>query len=164
IDVESKLGVGSTFHIYLPTAARDAEQQGGEVLQAPRGSGEVVFIVDDEDTVASFTKFALENKGYRAATIDTAAQCLEALRADPNACAVLVTDQTMPGMTGTELAGKVREFAPKLPIIVMSGYFLKIPPQDIAQIGHVELLGKPFTTDELAWMVHRALHPDVAGV
>ncbi|HYD83453.1 MAG TPA: PAS domain-containing protein, partial [Opitutus sp.] len=160
IDVESRLGGGSTFHIYLPTAAKDAEQEEREVLQSPRGAGEMIFIVDDEDTVASFTKFALENKGYRAATVDTAAQCLEALRADPTACAALVTDQTMPGMTGTELAGKVREFAPNLPIIVMSGYFLKIPPQDIAQIGHVELLGKPFTTDELAWMVHRALHPD----
>ena len=164
IDVESRIGGGSTFHIYLPTAAKDAEQEEGAVLQAPRGNGEIVFIVDDEDTVASFTKFALENKGYRAATVDTAAQCLEALRADPTACAVLVTDQTMPGMTGTELAGKVREFAPQMPIIVMSGYFLKIPPEDIAQIGHVELLGKPFTTDELAWMVHRALHPEVPGV
>jgi DNA-binding NtrC family response regulator len=103
----------------------------------------------------------LENKGYRAATIDTAAHCLEALRANPSACAVLVTDQTMPGMTGTELAGKVRQFAPDLPIIVMSGYFLKIPPEEMAQIGHVDLLGKPFTTDELAWLVHRALHPEL---
>jgi PAS domain S-box-containing protein len=166
IDVESKLGRGSTFHVYLPMAKVNAEMPAGETLQAPRGQGEKIFIVDDEDTVASFTKFALENKGYRAATIDTAAQCLEALRADPEACAVLVTDQTMPGMTGTELAGKVREFAPSLPIIVMSGYFLKIPPQELAQIGQIELLGKPFTTDELAWMVHRALHPaaETAGV
>jgi DNA-binding NtrC family response regulator len=122
----------------------------------------MVFIVDDEDTVASFTKFALENKGYRATTVDTAEQCLAILTADPTACAVLVTDQTMPGMTGMELAGKVREFAATLPIIVMSGYFLKISPQEIAQIGHVELLGKPFTTDELAWMVRRALHPEPA--
>ena len=164
VDVESQLGVGSTFHIYLPMAADEAEAPTTEVLQAPRGAGEMVFIVDDEDTVATFTKYALENKGYRAVTVDTAAQCLEALRADPSACAVLVTDQTMPGMTGTELAGKVREFAPRLPIIVMSGYFLKIPPQDIERIGHVELLGKPFTTDELAWMVHRALHTGVAVV
>jgi PAS domain S-box len=163
IDVESKFGVGTTFHIYLPVAATDAETDGATTLQAPRGSGEMVFIVDDEDTVASFTKFALENKGYRAVTVDTAARCLDALRADPNACAVLITDQTMPGMTGTELAGKVREFAPTLPIIVMSGYFLKISPQELEQIGHVELLGKPFTTDELAWMVHRALNPDLAA-
>ena len=160
VDVESRMGAGSTFHIYLPVAAVDIEQQGGTTLQAPRGNSEMIFIVDDEDTVASFTKFALENKGYRAVTVDTAPQCLEALRADPTGCAVLITDQTMPGMTGTELAGKVREFAPTLPIIVMSGYFLKIPPQEIEQIGHVELLGKPFTTDELAWMVHRALHPE----
>ena len=164
VDVESRLGFGSTFHIYLPMAATDAESSPSEVLQAPRGSSEMIFIVDDEDTVASFTKYALENKGYRAVTVDTASLCLETLRANPGACSVLVTDQTMPGMTGTELAGKVREFAPQLPIIVMSGYFLKIPPQDIERIGHVELLGKPFTTDELAWMVHRALHPESVPV
>jgi PAS domain S-box-containing protein len=161
VDVESRLGKGSTFHIYLPMAATEAEGSVSEVMQAPRGAGEVIYIVDDEDTVATFTKYALENKGYRAVTIDTATQCLEALRSNPGACSVLVTDQTMPGMTGTELAGKVREFAANLPIVVMSGYFLKIPPQDIERLGHVELLGKPFTTDELAWMVHRALHPEV---
>jgi PAS domain S-box-containing protein len=162
VEVESKLGLGSTFHVYLPAAALDAELSDDTGALAPRGAGEMVFIVDDEDTVASFTKFALENKGYRATTVDTAEQCLAILTADPTACAVLVTDQTMPGMTGMELAGKVREFAATLPIIVMSGYFLKISPQEIAQIGHVELLGKPFTTDELAWMVRRALHPEPA--
>src|SRR5690606_13815312 len=122
---------GSTFHIYLPMAATEAEASTTEVMQAPRGGGESIFIVDDEDTVATFTNYALENKGYRASTIDTAAQCLETLRANPSACSVLVTDQTVPGMTGTELAGKIREFAPHLPIVVMSGYFLKIPPQDL---------------------------------
>ena len=164
IDVESQPGLGSTFHIYLPIATSEAELDSDEALQAPRGNGEAIFIVDDEETVASFTKLALANKGYRAATIETAEQCLEKLRANPGACAILVTDQTMPGMTGTELAGKVREFAPHLPIIVMSGYFLKISPQELEQIGHVDLLGKPFTTDELAWMVHRALHPEPAVV
>ncbi|ACB73676.1 PAS domain-containing hybrid sensor histidine kinase/response regulator [Opitutus terrae] len=164
IDVESRTGIGSTFHIYLPVAATEAENGSEQAAQAPRGAGEVIYIVDDEDTVASFTKFALENKGYRASTVDTAVQCLEMLRANPGACSVLVTDQTMPGMTGTELAMKVREFAPELPIIVMSGYFLKITPQELAEIGKVELLGKPFTTDELAWTVHRALHPEPAVV
>jgi len=161
IDVESKPGAGSTFHIYLPVAILPGmDGVSSESPQAPRGRGESIFIVDDEDTVASFTKFALENKGYRAATVDTAANCLAALRSDPTACDLLITDQTMPGMTGTDLAAKIRAFAPKLPIIVMSGYFLKIPPQELAQIGQIDLLGKPFTTDELGWMVYRALHPE----
>ncbi len=162
IDVESRPGSGSTFHIYLPVAATEAELADDSIQLAPRGDGEMIYIVDDEDSVASFTKIALENKNYRAITIDTAEQCLEKLRSNPSACALLITDQTMPGMMGTELCGKVREFAANLPIIVMSGYFLKIPPQDIAKIGKVELLGKPFTTDELAMMVYRALHPEVA--
>ncbi len=164
VEVESRVGLGSTFHIYLPVADEHAESGGSEALQAPRGDNETVYIVDDEDTVASFTKFALENKGYHALTVDTAIQCLEALRANPGSCSVLVTDQTMPGMTGMELAAQVRTFAPHLPIIVMSGYFLKISAEELSHIGHMETLGKPFTTDELAWAVHRALHPKPADV
>jgi PAS domain S-box-containing protein len=164
VDVESRPGVGSTFHIYLPVAAVEAEVSPSETSHAPRGAGETIFIVDDEDSVASFTRIALENKDYRAITIDTAEQCLARLRAAPGECALLITDQTMPGMTGTELATKIREFSPQMPIIVMSGYFLKIPPQELEKIGKVELLGKPFTTEELASMVHRSLHPELASV
>jgi DNA-binding NtrC family response regulator len=58
-----------------------------------------------------------------------------------------------------ELAAEVRSFAPQLPIIVMSGYFSKISPAALDQIGHISLLAKPFTVDEIAQAVHHALHP-----
>jgi CheY-like chemotaxis protein len=65
----------------------------------------------------------------------------------------------MPGMSGTELATTLRQLRPELPIVIMSGYFSKISPQILDDLGQVELLGKPFTTDELLHAVHRALHP-----
>src|SRR5262249_5909651 len=121
--------------------------------------GEFVFVVDDEEVVGSCTKLVLENKGYRSLIFSSAELCLAEATANPMRCTVLVTDQTMPGMQGTELAVAMRRVIPTLPIVIMSGYFSKISPHELDELGQIELLAKPFTTDELLHAVHRALHP-----
>ena len=163
IDVESSPGSGSTFHIYLPTAGDESTISEINDEIAPRGSGEFVAVVDDEEIVGSCTKLVLESRGYRTLIFGSAEQCLAEMEGNPNSCAVLVTDQTMPGMQGTELAAAMRKSTPGLPVVIMSGYFSKIPPQALDELGQVELLAKPFTTDELAHAVYRALHPNEAG-
>ena len=70
----------------------------------------------------------------------------------------------MPGMTGMELSTQVRTFAPRLPIVIMSGYFSKISPRALEDIGHIALLAKPFSMGELGGVVHRALHPEEQAV
>jgi PAS domain S-box-containing protein len=160
IQVSSAPGEGARFDIYLPATMED-----GADLEEPRrplirGAGEMVCIVDDEPLVAGFTKMALARFGYQAVCFDSPDKCLQALQQDAAGCAVLITDQTMPSMTGMELSAKVRTFAPSLPIIVMSGYFSKISPGALDQIGHISLLAKPFTVEEIAGAVHRALHPE----
>jgi FixJ family two-component response regulator len=157
--VESLPGKGATFHIYLPTANSEEPAADDSVTTGPRGGGEFVCVVDDEEVVGSCTKLVLESKGYQSLIFASAEQCLAEIGADPSRCAVLVTDQTMPGMQGTELAAAMRKFNPSLPVVIMSGYFSKISPQALDELGQVELLAKPFTTDELALAVHRALHP-----
>lgn len=159
IDVESTPGRGSTFHIYLPTAATEAAVTAPDLGSAPRGGGEFVCVVDDEEVVGSCTKLVLESQGYRSLIFPSAEQCLAHLKDQPDICSVLVTDQTMPGMQGTELAAALRKLNPNLPVVIMSGYFSKISPQALDELGQVELLAKPFTTDELAHAVHRALYP-----
>ncbi len=159
IDVESTPGTGSTFHIYLPTADEDNPQAGFSPDAAPHGEGEFICVVDDEEVVGSCTKLVLESKGYRALIFSSAEHCLAELQSNAMLCAVLVTDQTMPGMQGTELAAAMRKLNPGMPVVIMSGYFSKISPQALDELGQVELLAKPFTTDELAHAVHRALHP-----
>jgi PAS domain S-box-containing protein len=159
IDVESSPGRGSTFHIYLPTVATENAAEVMPDISAPRGEGEFVCVVDDEEVVGSCTKLVLESQGYRSLIFSSAEQCLNHLQSNPAICSVLVTDQTMPGMQGTELAAAMRRLNPDLPVVIMSGYFSKISPQALDELGQVELLAKPFTTDELAHAVHRALHP-----
>jgi DNA-binding NtrC family response regulator len=67
-------------------------------------------------------------------------------------------------MQGTELAAAMRRIRPELPVVIMSGYFSKISPQALDELGPIELLAKPFTTDELAHAVYRALHPSAKAL
>jgi CheY-like chemotaxis protein len=156
IDVESAPGRGATFHVYLPSARSPSAAVESSPDQAPTGSGQFVCVVDDEEVVGTCTKLVLENKGYRAMIFTSAEQCLAEVRANPARCSILITDQTMPGMQGTELAMALRQLTPTLPVVIMSGYFSKISAQALDALGAVELLGKPFTTDELLNAVHRA--------
>ena len=159
IDVESTPGKGSVFSIYLPRADESEPQAEITAQTTPRGTGEYICVVDDEDVVASCTKLVLESKGYRAMIFSSAEACLASMKDDPNFCTVLVTDQTMPGMQGTELAAAMRQLKPSLPVVIMSGYFSKISPQALDALGQIELLAKPFTSNELAHAVHRACNP-----
>ncbi len=160
IDVDSSPGAGSTFHIYIPAATDERHDERPNYGAVPRGTGEFICIVDDEEIVGSCTKLVLESKGYRAVVYASAEQCIQAMSADPQGCALLVTDQTMPGMQGTELVAMLRKTQPRLPVVIMSGYFSKIAPHVLDELGQVELLAKPFTTDELTQAAHRALHPE----
>ena len=159
INVESTVGVGSKFHIYLPAVADKAAPPEVGYTHAPTGKGERVCIVDDEEIVVRSTKVALEKKGYRVTIFNSAENFLEYLRGNPTACDVLITDQTMPGMQGTELASAARTVSVGLPVVIMSGYFAKIPSRALDELGPVKLLSKPFTGNELAFSVYRALYP-----
>ncbi len=159
IAVESSPGAGSTFRIYLPSAVTENERAKANPGAAPRGGGQSVCVVDDEEIVGSCTKLVLESRGYRTTIFTSAEQCLKAMANPEFRCSLLLTDQTMPGMQGTDLAATLRKQRPKLPVVIMSGYFSKISPAALDELGHVELLAKPFTTDELSRAVHSALHP-----
>jgi CheY-like chemotaxis protein len=160
ISVESAPGKGATFRIFLRCAENSDAEPGADDASLPRGNGELICIVDDEDFVLGCVAKAVDKLGYRTAAFDSPHKCLEALRGQQSECALLVTDQTMPGMTGTELAEHARSFAPKLPIIIMSGYFSKISPTILERMDHVSLVSKPFTSAELAQAIERSLSGD----
>ncbi|HVW19576.1 MAG TPA: PAS domain-containing protein [Opitutaceae bacterium] len=162
IEVTSSPGQGSTFDLYFPVAEVQEEAPSAPAAPMPLGRGEMVCVVDDEQIVAHVTRLSLERFGYRTMVFTSPEKCFEALKADHAECAALLSDQTMPGMTGLELSARVREFAPGLPIVIMSGYFSKISPRSLESLGNINLLAKPFTMHELARVIHRALHPEAA--
>jgi PAS domain S-box-containing protein len=161
ISLDSQVGVGTTFHVYLPTAAGEASFQGGEDDPVPRGAGELICIVDDEEVVRSYTEAAIDKLGYKTITFASGEACLAAWHGNNQlrGCRVLITDQAMPGLQGTKLALVMRKLIPGLPAVVMSGFFSKISSRELDELEPAVLLSKPFTTEQLGHALYRALHP-----
>lgn len=151
IAVQTVAEKGCTFQIYLPRAkdARaDAEEIGEKPAPAP-GGGERIAIVDDDESIAQLNLMALEQAGYRGSMFADAAGCLAALRADPRAFDLVLTDQTMPGMTGIELARELRGLGNAVPILLISGYTRLLNAEELGQIGRCAFLSKPFSLEAL---------------
>jgi len=158
IDVKSAPGQGSTFTIYLTRA--DVALSVEEVATAPlpRGGGERVLLVDDEAPLLAVTADVLSRLGYEAISFDDSHAALAAFEAEPARFDVVVTDEVMPGLTGTGLARALRRHRPDLPIVLVSGYSGPILTQDALAAGVSELLTKPLQSRDVATTLARALH------
>ena len=123
----------------------------------PRGNGERVLLVDDEEPLIVMTAEVLAQLGYEAAPFTDGRAALEAFEKTPEAFQVVVTDEVMPALTGTELARRVRRLRPDLPVVLVSGYSGPILTQQALDAGVSELLKKPVQSRELAAALARAL-------
>jgi PAS domain S-box-containing protein len=157
--VESAPGQGSTFTFYIPAAPAAPSLGPSSVAptSAPRGNGERVLVVDDEDSVARLTTAALETLGYRSACFTTPDEILREFERSPESCRLLITDQTMPRMTGLELAQRLRAQGQQVPILIVSGFSRALKPEALSSLGRVALLNKPFEIQELAVAARRLL-------
>jgi CheY-like chemotaxis protein len=161
IVLETTRGSGSIFHIYLPApASLEAAEASAKlnITHAPsKGSGQHLLYVDDEESLVFLTKRMLERFGYRVTGFTEAEAALQAALAADADFDLIITDHSMPVMSGIDLA---RELFSKLPdsrIVLVSGY---LPPHDVERarsIGIHDVILKPDTVDELAAAVHRLL-------
>jgi PAS domain S-box-containing protein len=158
IDVKSAPGQGSRFAIYLTRtdAALAAVEAAAGPL--PRGGGERVLLVDDEAALLAVTAAVVSRLGYEAVPFDDSLAALAAFEAEPARFDVVVTDEVMPGLTGTGLARALRRHRPDLPIVLVSGYSGPILTQDALAAGVGELLTKPLQSRDVATTLARALH------
>ncbi len=157
IEVESRPGAGSTFTIYLPRVASPglaADEAAGPV---ERGRGERILIVDDEEALVAVTTEALKRLGYEAEACADGVRALAAFEAAPERFDAVVTDEVMPGLSGTELAAALRRLRPGLPILLVSGYIGPKISERAADAGVDEILRKPLQSRELAAALARAL-------
>lgn len=157
IDVESRLGEGATFKVYLPRCREANEVTPPEKKRITDVTGsETILLVEDEDAVRIFASRALRDKGYRVLEASNGREALALLNdgAKPN---ILVTDVSMPDMDGPVLSQRVKALLPQLPVIFMSGYAEETFRQDLSQNQDMHFLMKPFTLRDLASKVRDIL-------
>jgi PAS domain S-box-containing protein len=156
IRVESVAGRGTTFHVYLPTIKAAADTSRRDVSM-PLGRGERVLFVDDEAFIVDFGRQGLERLGYRVEGCRGSLEALELFRRAPDQYDLVITDMTMPKMTGDQLALEMLKLRPDLPIIISTGYSSRINPQQAQALGIRALLMKPLNLAELAHRVREAI-------
>jgi PAS domain S-box-containing protein len=157
-DVKSAPGQGTTFTIYGPLAEVALAAADDTIAAPPRGNGERVLLVDDEAPLLAATAEVLSRLGYQPASFSDSHAALAAFEAAPGRFDVVVTDEVMPGLTGTGLASALRHHRPDLPIVLVSGYSGPLLSQQAFAAGVSELLTKPLQSREIATTLARVLH------
>ncbi|AJC79644.1 sensor histidine kinase/response regulator hybrid protein [Rhizobium etli bv. phaseoli str. IE4803] len=152
----SKLGVGTTAELWLPATERRPEQPAETDLPLPQTASKLkILLVDDDTLIAMSSVEMLEDLGHEVVEANSGSQALELIRTGGH-FDVMITDYSMPGMTGAQLAQAVRTIRPTLPIVLATGY------ADLPAGAEVDLprLGKPYNQDQLAREIHKAMASD----
>jgi PAS domain S-box-containing protein len=164
ICVESRPGAGTCLDIYLPALRQNSAATASSPTcadRAVRGAGEAIAVIDDEESISLLAQQALDFNGYRATAFSRAHDCLERLLDRPDAFRLVITDQTMPRMTGMDLLKALRAAGNPVPVLILSGYARGIEPTELIGLGRVGFLGKPFDLSALCREVERLLHPPI---
>jgi PAS domain S-box-containing protein len=157
IAVESEPGAGTTFELYFPTGTRERVTPRPVPRDPGRGRGERVLFVDDEPNLAVLARAMCDELGYRGDVRTDPREALACVRADPASVDVVVSDLTMPGMSGLELARQLRLIRPELPIVLTTGDAAGLTPESLRSLGVRQLLRKPFSLRSLAEALAAAL-------
>lgn len=156
ITVESQHGKGATFYTYFPVVKEPVAPVSYEPEAVPRGN-ERVLLVDDDEVLANLGQQMLETLGYRVMAHTSSSDALTVFQDAPDAFDVVVTDQTMPKLTGTELAVQMMQIRPDIPIILCSGYSSLINEKSTLAAGIKVLASKPLTYEKLAQLIRKVL-------
>jgi signal transduction histidine kinase len=159
IDVRSKPGAGSSFEAWFRQAEAPPADDDRSEAPLPLGRGETILFVDDERPLVLLGEEMLAAVGYEPIGFDKSSAALAAFRADPDRFDLVLTDELMPEMTGTELAIALHEIRPELPIILMTGHGGRIESRGSRAVGIREVLKKPLLSADLAKGLARHLHP-----
>jgi DNA-binding NtrC family response regulator len=154
--VTSKVGEGSTFHVYLPTAKE--KQQSVAAVTSPIQSGnESILVVDDEHTVTAVVLKVLRRFGYTVTVINNPKKALDRFKTTPNAFDLLLTDLTMPELSGLRLAAEMRAIDNTLPVVLMTGYGTGITQETTRKYGISETISKPLDIETLTTVIRTHL-------
>ena len=156
IDVESRTGEGTLFRIYLPRIVTEAQEEKRAAAPLPEGTERVLF-VDDEAMLVDMTRQILQRLGYQVTACTSSVEALAYFRNDPHAFDLVITDMTMPHITGKELAQELLQLNPVLPIILCTGFSETITEDAAKRIGIQAFILKPIVMADLAKTMRRVL-------
>jgi CheY-like chemotaxis protein len=157
ISVFSEPGEGTTFQLYFPAHTSSESSVEARKPSVPAGNGESILLVDDEEPIALLGKSILERLNYAVEAHTNVLEALESIRSAPERFDLVILDQTMPVMTGIDLAGRIRKIRPDLPMILTTGYAGQLKIEQLRAQGISEILLKPSTIQSLGSLVHRVL-------
>jgi signal transduction histidine kinase/CheY-like chemotaxis protein len=154
--VESILGKGTTFFIYLPIWEESKFELPSNSKEIPIGQERILF-VDDEPAITKLTGRILDQLGYSVTTSTSSVEALELFRSKPDAYDLVISDVTMPKMTGDQLTKKLIEIRPDIPVILCTGYSKKFSKESASEIGMKAFINKPIIQADLAKTVRNVL-------
>ena len=157
ITVESQVGQGTTFHAYFPAQAQAEAPIAIPASAVPQGHGQKILAVDDEPALTSWLAKMLHRLNYQVTTSNQASDAIRMVHANAAAFDLVITDLTMPEMSGLELAKQIHAIRPELPVILVSGYSVSVTADHLLVAGICERLEKPVSPPALAEVLARVL-------
>jgi CheY-like chemotaxis protein len=156
ISVQSKLNKGTTFQILLPQIESVVQPEEEDYQPLPMGT-ECILLVDDEEILVDLGKQMLERLGYQVVSRTSSIEALEAFRANPKKFNLVITDMTMPNMTGETLSKKILAVRPDIPILLCTSFSETISPDKANALGIRNYIMKPLALSDLAVHIRKAL-------
>ncbi len=158
IKVESRVNEGTVFTIYVPLIDAIVENKPSVDIECLPGGKESILLVDDEYMIADTMKIMMEQLGYRVKAFTESGRALEVFESNPHAFDLVITDMTMPRMTGDILASKIQDIRDDTPVIICTGFNNRIDPEGLKSKGICEILTKPVRTTILAKAIKNVLN------
>jgi len=155
--VYSEPGQGTIFHLYFPAEDGETAEIGKPAVPVPRGHGERILYVDDEEPLVYLATQVLGRLGYKVSGFVEAEAALRCFLEDPHQFDAVITDLAMPRMSGRDLAARFLQIRPDVPIILATGYIRPEDTEGARQLGIRDLVLKPNTVEELGHVLHRIL-------
>ena len=157
ITVHSEEGKGSTFYVYFPEIEAQVEEEADEVEVVKTSASEHVLFVDDEASLVTMIEMLLKGLGYRVSAFTESAKAWQAFEAQPDDFDIVVTDQTMPGMTGAELSQRILALRSNTPIVLCTGFSEMVQEEEAKKLGISEYMRKPIVNSELVRIIGHLL-------
>ena len=156
MSIYSTPGVGTEFNIYFPVTDVDSADEVDEIEDMERGD-ESILLVDDEQSLVMVGRKLLEHLGYKVTAVNESSQALELFKENPFGFDLVITDQTMPELTGVELAQQITSIRVGTPIILLTGYRNSETVSDARAAGVSEILTKPIDIRVFSQKIRRVL-------